>query len=85
MSMTTSLLLFTTNPWEVISHLSTSQSFSLVVVRPGNKLMEVGGRNQLEIATLHEWNVLGCELWNTNYIYLLKLFFFFSASFPSIN
>ena len=48
-----------TNSWEVISHMSTRQSWCLVAVLPGNKLMVVGGEiskgedtDKVEIAKL---------------------------------
>jgi len=50
-----------TNSWEVISHMPTARSHTLVTVLPGNKLMVVGGRvgfstttDAVEIATLQE-------------------------------
>ena len=51
-----------TNSWEVISHMPTARSDTLVAVLPGNKLMVVGGNthlrgsvsNTVEIATLQE-------------------------------
>ena len=54
-----------TNSWEVISHMPTARSDTLVAVLPGNKLMVVGGyirtnvgkigrTNIVEIATLQE-------------------------------
>ena len=48
-----------TNSWEVISHMPTAQSDTLVAVLPGNKLMVVGdykeyGTDTVEIATLQE-------------------------------
>ena len=49
-----------TNSWEVISHMPTARSETLVAVLPGNKLMVVGGytrfgtSNTTEIATLQE-------------------------------
>ena len=50
-----------TNSWEVISHMPTARSFTLVAVLPGNKLMVVGGSvglvnetDTVEIATLNE-------------------------------
>ena len=53
-----------TNSWEVISHMPTRRSHTLVAVLPGNKLMVVGGyiqwfgkigkTNIVEIATLQE-------------------------------
>ena len=52
------------NSWEVISHMPTARSHTLVAVLPGNKLMVVGGyiqwfgkigkTNIVEIATLQE-------------------------------
>ena len=56
-----------TNSWEVISHMPTARSATLVAVLPGNKLMVVGGNTcksddqigtacmtDIEIATLQE-------------------------------
>ena len=53
-----------TNSWEVISHMPTARSHTLVAVLPGNKLMVVGGStnwlmtgsmtDMVEIATLQE-------------------------------
>ena len=46
-----------TNSWEVISHMPTARSRTLVAVFPGNKLMVVGGHtgaDKVEIATLQE-------------------------------
>ena len=55
-----------TNSWEVISHMPTARSHTLVAVLPGNKLMVVGGNirksgdrfgtatDTVEIATLQE-------------------------------
>ena len=52
-----------TNSWEVISHMPTARSRTLVAVLPGNKLMVVGGNtdasitsttDDVEIATLQE-------------------------------
>ena len=50
-----------TNSWEVISHMPTARSHTLVVVLPGNKLMVVGGytgiiteTDEVKIATLQK-------------------------------
>ena len=49
-----------TNSWEVIGHMPTARSHTLVAVLPGNKLMVVGGNvgsgetDIVEIATLQE-------------------------------
>ena len=49
-----------TNSWEVISHMPTTRSDTLVAVLPGNKLMVVGGLVErkgtdiVEIATIRE-------------------------------
>ena len=42
---TATILLYNpaTNSWEVISHMPPAQSYTLVAVLPGNKLMVVGG------------------------------------------
>ena len=60
-SYTTAILQYkpTTNSWEVISHMPTARSETLVAVLPGNKLMVVGGFTPLitdtvEFATLLE-------------------------------